>query len=125
MFRYIESPTRLCTKSGCSSLGTIATDLGGRCEEHGREPLMFTVQVQCGNENPRLREIPYAVIAPHACQAYMNHGQSLQRLEERGGLCESELLAVLEDRDYCQMDERLAGSEVDKLVIKTMMWKSS
>ncbi len=115
--RYIESPTRVCTRYTCNRLGTIETELGGRCEEHAREPLMLRVQVQHDDSrNPRGREVPYGLVAPHARQAWMNHDQSLQRLEERGGICESEMLAVLEDRDWRQMDEREAGREVNRLV---------
>lgn len=29
--------------------------------------------------------IPYNIIAPHEAQAIRNHGQTLQRLAERGG----------------------------------------
>lgn len=39
--------------------------------------------------------IPWRVIAPHEAQAQRNHGQSLQRLAERGGLCWSETWGVL------------------------------
>jgi hypothetical protein len=45
--------------------------------------------------------IPWRIIAPHEQQARINHrGQSLQRLFERGGLCHSEAIAVLEDRAW-------------------------
>ncbi len=39
--------------------------------------------------------IPWSVIAPHEAQARQNHGQSLSRLAERGGLCWSEAWGVL------------------------------
>jgi hypothetical protein len=42
--------------------------------------------------------VPWVVIAPHERQAQRNHGQSIQRLADRGGLSPCELLAVLEDR---------------------------
>jgi hypothetical protein len=39
--------------------------------------------------------IPWRVIAPHEAQAQRNHGQSLKRLAERGGLCWSEAWGIL------------------------------
>jgi choline dehydrogenase-like flavoprotein len=47
--------------------------------------------------------IPWDVVEPHAKQAEQNHGQTLERLAERGGLDLSELAAVLEDRRWQSM----------------------
>lgn len=47
-----------------------------------------------------LSEIPFAMIAPHEAQARSNHGQSLNRLAERGGLCVAEALDILEGRRW-------------------------
>jgi hypothetical protein len=47
--------------------------------------------------------IPWEVVEPHAKQAEQNHGQTLERLAERGGLDLSELAAVLEDRRWQSM----------------------
>ena len=44
--------------------------------------------------------IPWGVIASHAAQAKRNHYQTLERLAERGGLGWSELIAVLENREW-------------------------
>ena len=44
--------------------------------------------------------IPLEVIKPHEKQAIRNHGQTLKRLAERGGLDWIEALCVLEDREY-------------------------
>ncbi|MFC5391644.1 hypothetical protein [Bosea vestrisii] len=57
---------------------------------------------------------PFALIAKHEAQALTNHGQTLERLAERGGLSAAEAVAVLEDRAYRLMPEgeahiRLAG----------------
>ena len=47
----------------------------------------------------RYGQIPWSVIAPHEAQALRNQGgQTLERLQERGGLSPEEALAVLEDR---------------------------
>lgn len=51
------------------------------------------------------REIPWEMIAPHAAQAQENHDQTLERLNERGGLSPCEACAVLEDRPWRRMDE--------------------
>lgn len=46
------------------------------------------------------RSIPWAMIAPHEAQAQANHSQTLERLAERGGLCPSEAVAVLQGREW-------------------------
>lgn len=60
--------------------------------------------------------IPWVVIAPHEGQAIYNHGQDLEKLNNRGGLCWSELIAVLEDRRWSKIDESIARKEVEKIV---------
>lgn len=56
--------------------------------------------------------IPFGVLAPHEEQALINHGQSLERLAERGGLGWSEMLAILEDRKFKNIEESLAKKRV-------------
>lgn len=53
--------------------------------------------------------VPWEMISPHEEQAYHNHGQTLQRLAERGGLDPNEMLAVLTDSRY---DANLSEDEV-------------
>lgn len=48
----------------------------------------------------RWHTVPWDMVAPHEAQALRNHGQTLERLAERGGLDWSELLRVLEDRPF-------------------------
>jgi len=51
------------------------------------------------------RTIPLSLIAPHERQALRNHcGQNLSDLARRGGLSVDEAVAVLEDRDWHEMD---------------------
>lgn len=50
--------------------------------------------------------IPWSVIAPHAKQAWENHGQTLERLAERGGLCWSEAWGVLTGVSWGQLPVR-------------------
>lgn len=47
--------------------------------------------------------VPLALVLEHERQAQANHGQSVARLKERGGLSWSELSAVLDDRKWIQM----------------------
>lgn len=47
-----------------------------------------------------LKEIPWAMIAPHDAQARSNHSQSLERLAQRGGLAACEALDILEGRRW-------------------------
>lgn len=56
------------------------------------------------------RSIPWELILPHERQADRNHGQTLKRLAERGGLSPCEAVAVIEDRDWRPMsdDEAIA-----------------
>ncbi|QQB32791.1 hypothetical protein I6I07_19285 [Achromobacter deleyi] len=42
-----------------------------------------------------LSEIPFAMIQPHEAQALRNHGQTLERLAQRGGLPASEAVAIM------------------------------
>jgi hypothetical protein len=45
-----------------------------------------------------LAEIPFAMLVPHEAQARSNHGQTLERLAQRGGLGASEAIDILEGR---------------------------
>ena len=65
--------------------------------------------------------IPWAILIPHESQAIANHGQTLQRLNERGGLCWSELLAVLKDKklsdkEIKDISEEEARKQVELIV---------
>lgn len=56
--------------------------------------------------------VPWELVEPHEQQAQLNHSQSLQRLAERGGLAWSEILAVVEDREFRRMNDREAAQAV-------------
>jgi hypothetical protein len=61
--------------------------------------------------------IPWAVIAPHEEQARRNHGQTLQRLAERGGLSPAEAVAVLTDQPWRSMpDGPEVAAELNRLI---------
>ncbi|WMJ81949.1 hypothetical protein RBU49_06790 [Clostridium sp. MB40-C1] len=44
--------------------------------------------------------IPLDIVKPHEKQAIINHGQTLDRLSQRGGLDWVEMLFILEDKNY-------------------------
>lgn len=41
--------------------------------------------------------VPWSLLAPHEEQAHKNHGQTLHRLAERGGLTFCEMVAIIEN----------------------------
>lgn len=58
-----------------------------------------------------IASIPWAMLAPHEEQAQRNHGQSLKRLAERGGLSHSEAIDILQGNrwntvTHCEANER-------------------
>ena len=61
------------------------------------------------------KSVPWSLVAPHERQADRNHGQTLARLAERGGLSACELVAVLEDRDYRRMTDEAAVTRLKQL----------
>jgi hypothetical protein len=60
--------------------------------------------------------VPWSLIAPHEAQAQINHGQTLRRLAERGGLAASEVVAVLTDRRFQIMSEIDAARQLIALL---------
>ncbi len=70
-----------------------------------------------------MSEIPWEMIAPHERQARANHGQSLERLAERGGLAACEALDIIEGRRWgsakpCIENER-------NLINKVRAWRAA
>lgn len=64
--------------------------------------------------------LPWDVIAPHAAQAQRNHGQTLERLAERGGLGPDEAVAVLENRPWRRMPRAEANATLAKMLMGRM-----
>ena len=48
----------------------------------------------------RIKTLPWDMLSMHEAQAERNHGQTLQRLAERGGLSPQEALAVMLDSGW-------------------------
>lgn len=68
--------------------------------------------------NKHLRMVPMDMLAPFEAQAIRNHGQTLNRLAERGGMSSSEILAVLEGRKWgevksCEANDLLLKRRAD------------
>ena len=62
--------------------------------------------------DPEITWVPWRMIAPHEAQARKNHGQSLKRLAERGGLSVCECLNVLEGREWTPMSAHTARHDL-------------
>jgi len=60
--------------------------------------------------------VPWDLLTPHEAQAERNHYQSLRELAERGGLSPAEMVAVLEDRPWRNMDLTAAITRLRELV---------
>lgn len=50
--------------------------------------------------DPIIHAIPWSALAQHEAQAQANHGQSLKRLADRGGLSICEAYYILKDARY-------------------------
>jgi lambda repressor-like predicted transcriptional regulator len=61
-------------------------------------------------------EVADALFVPHEAQAQANHGQSVARLSERGGLSPCEAVAILLDRRWEPMDEEAAWALLADIV---------
>lgn len=74
---------------------------------------LFPILTQQGPYAGRTRTlVPWEWVEPHWAQAKKNHGQTLERLAERGGLSISELAAVLEDREWRRMEDEDAWQAI-------------
>jgi len=66
-----------------------------------------------------LRSMPMAMLLPHEKQAIRNHGQTLDRLAERGGMCPSEILSVMDGLPWgavkvCEDNDLLLSRRVER-----------
>lgn len=82
-------------------------------------PILFSWQSEIRKKELALgcpKTIPFSLLAPHEKQAQHNHGQTLKRLAERGGLSPDEAVAVLEDREWHRMAKEESISRLNELV---------
>lgn len=55
--------------------------------------------------------VPWEVMTPHEKQAQRNHGQTLERLAERGGLACSEAYCIVNDISWREMEKTIGYRE--------------
>lgn len=60
--------------------------------------------------------IPWSIIVNYETRIFKNHKENLIMVAAHGGLHPSAMLAILQDRDYFEMDEHLAGQELQKII---------
>lgn len=72
-----------------------------------RFPILSTDRRKCG-----LEWIPWDMLSPHAAQATRNHGQTLERLAQRGGLGVSEAIAILQDQPWQHIPLDVAAAQL-------------
>jgi hypothetical protein len=53
--------------------------------------------------------VPFALVKRHAAQCQKNHGQSPERLRERGGLSWCELYAVITDQPWQRFPDHVTA----------------
>lgn len=58
-----------------------------------------------------MHSVPWEVIEPHREQAQRNHGQSLERLADRGGLGFFEFWCVMNDISWINVESEFAKYE--------------
>ncbi|KKN03889.1 hypothetical protein LCGC14_1103200 [marine sediment metagenome] len=62
------------------------------------------------------QRIPRTILKEHNEQAKKNHNQTLAELESRGGLDPTEILAIIEDRKWKDIDLQEADRQLAELV---------
>ena len=62
--------------------------------------------------NPKETPLLWKLLQSHGRQAMANHGQTIGRIGERGGLDPAEAIAILEDRPWRWMNESEAVSRL-------------
>jgi len=62
--------------------------------------------------DPIIKALPWHVLQPHEAQALHNHGQSLNRLAQRGGLSIEESYYILRDEAWPRDSERQGAHAV-------------
>lgn len=68
--------------------------------------------------DPVIKAIPWAAIAPHEAQAQRNHSQSLNGLAHRSGLSVCEAIAVMTDTPWKQLNMTWARAKLLCLVLE-------
>lgn len=64
--------------------------------------------------------IPWVIIAPYESQAQSNHGQSLERLAQRGGLDIGEAIAIMTGKSWREIRRDITIDEFNAFVAERM-----
>ena len=70
--------------------------------------------------HPEFR-LPWALMVPHTAQALKNHGQTLERLAERGGLGFTEAYAILKDKDGSAVKHDAPAQAAARVLIERLI----
>lgn len=90
---------------------------------------MFPLLLSYGDQTKWLiangcpRRVPWAFIEPHAKQAWATHGQTLERLAERGGLCVAEMVCVLDGLRWGRREFRTSEDALPRLLERLAEWQ--
>lgn len=63
-----------------------------------------------------IRRVPWGLVKDHEAQAVANHGQTVERLYERGGVSACEAVAILLNRPWRRMPIESAYRQLGALV---------
>lgn len=77
-------------------------------------PILYGFRKRTTRTDPGPTSVPWAMVAQHEARALKNHGQTLSRLAERGGLDPVELLAVLDDKPW--PNRRQTRADIENLI---------
>lgn len=69
--------------------------------------------------------VPWAWLEPHEDQALQNHGQTLQRLAERGGLDPREMLSIITGKKWSAYQSMSLEEAMQKINDLVAQWKQS
>ena len=70
-----------------------------------------------------MARVPFALLAPHEAQAQRNHGQTLERLAQRGGLDAGEALDIIAGRRWGTTRASLSAEQA--LILKVREWRAA
>lgn len=69
-----------------------------------------------------IASVPWSLVEPHRDWARLNHGQTLERLAERGGLCPVELWMVIHGHAWCAPSPSLTPSGAHITAAEAEAW---
>ena len=66
--------------------------------------------------------VQWSFVAPHEAQCKRNHGQTIERLSQRGGLSPAEMWAVVTGKRMCDIFEMVPdGWDADDVAIEPLL----